>query len=128
VVGFCTTRFSIKKFYVLLARVHLCTVWVSDIVAYIKTNRLRWAGHVILLEEQNLARGVLVAVVEGRKQMGGRREGRRQEAGGEKLEECCEEQGQLAEASKEGLGSEWAVVPMIMMGLGTSSDCFRIEY
>jgi hypothetical protein len=31
------------------------------------------------------------------------------------LEECCEEEGQLAEASKEGLGSEWAVVPMKMM-------------
>jgi hypothetical protein len=42
-------------------------------------------------------------------------EGRRQEAGREKLEECCKEQGQLAEASKEGLGSEWAVVPMMMM-------------
>jgi hypothetical protein len=37
------------------------------------------------------------------------------EAGGEKLEECCKEQTQLAEASKEGLGSEWAVVPMIMI-------------
>ena len=47
--------------------------------------------------------------------MGGRREGRCQEAGGEKLEECCEEQGQLAEAAKEGLGSEWAVAPMMMM-------------
>jgi hypothetical protein len=47
--------------------------------------------------------------------MGGWCEGRYQEAGGEKLEECCKEQGQLAEASKEGLGSEWAVVPMMMM-------------
>ena len=47
--------------------------------------------------------------------MGGRREGRCQEAGGEKLEECCQEQGQLAGASKEGLGSKWAVVPMMMM-------------
>jgi hypothetical protein len=47
--------------------------------------------------------------------MGGWREERCQEAGGEKLEECCKEQGQLAEASKEGLGSEWAVVPMMMM-------------
>jgi hypothetical protein len=37
------------------------------------------------------------------------------ETGGEKLEECCEEQGQLAEASKGGLGSEWAVVPIMMM-------------
>jgi hypothetical protein len=46
--------------------------------------------------------------------MGGWREGRCQEAGGEKLE-CCKEQGQLAEASKEGLGSELAVVPMMMM-------------
>jgi hypothetical protein len=47
--------------------------------------------------------------------MGGWCEGRCQEAGGEKLEECCKEQGQLAEASKEGLGSEWAVVPMMMI-------------
>jgi hypothetical protein len=47
--------------------------------------------------------------------MGGWREGRCQEAGGEKLEECCKKQGQLAEDSKEGLGSEWAVVPMMMM-------------
>jgi hypothetical protein len=47
--------------------------------------------------------------------MGGRREGRCQEAGGEKVEECCKEQGQLAEASKEGLGSKWAVVPMMTM-------------
>jgi hypothetical protein len=42
----------------------------SDIVTYIKTNRLRWAGHVIRLEEQNPARRVLVAVVEGRRQRG----------------------------------------------------------
>jgi hypothetical protein len=47
--------------------------------------------------------------------MGGLLEGRCQEVGGEKLEECCKEQGQLAEASKEGLGSQWAVVPMIMV-------------
>jgi hypothetical protein len=39
----------------------------SDIVTYIKINRLRWAGHVIRLEEQNPARRVLVAVVEGRR-------------------------------------------------------------
>ena len=42
-------------------------------------------------------------------------DGRCQEAGGEKLEECRQEQGQLAEASEEGLGSKGAVVPMIMM-------------
>jgi hypothetical protein len=47
--------------------------------------------------------------------MGGWCEGRYQEAGGEKLEECCKEHGQVAEASKEGIGSEWAVVPMMMM-------------
>jgi hypothetical protein len=41
-----------------------------------------------------------------------------QEAGREKLEECCKEHGQLAEASKDGLGSEWAVVPMMMMYKG----------
>jgi hypothetical protein len=42
----------------------------SDIVTYIKINRLRCAGHVIRLEEQSPARRVLVAVVEGRKQRG----------------------------------------------------------
>ena len=47
--------------------------------------------------------------------MGGWCEGRCQEAGGEKLEERCKEQEQLAEASKEGLGSKWAVVPVMMM-------------
>jgi hypothetical protein len=46
--------------------------------------------------------------------VGGWREGRHQEAGGEKSKECCKEQGQLAEASK-GLGSKWAVVPIMMM-------------
>jgi hypothetical protein len=40
------------------------------IVTYIKINRLRWAGQVIRLEEQNAARRVLVAVVEGRRQRG----------------------------------------------------------
>jgi len=30
------------------------------------------------------------------------------------LEECCKEQGLLAEASEEGLGSKGAVVPMMM--------------
>jgi hypothetical protein len=47
--------------------------------------------------------------------MGGWREGRCQEAEGGNLEECYKEQEQLAEASKEGLGPEWAVVPMMMM-------------
>jgi hypothetical protein len=42
----------------------------SDIVTYIKINRLRRAGHVIRLQEQNPARRVLVAVVEGRRQRG----------------------------------------------------------
>jgi len=42
-------------------------------------------------------------------------DGRCEEVGGEKLEECCKEQGQLAEASEEGLGSKGAVVPMMMM-------------
>jgi hypothetical protein len=42
----------------------------NDIVTYIKINRLRWAGHVIRLEEQSPARRVLVTVVEGRRQRG----------------------------------------------------------
>jgi hypothetical protein len=41
--------------------------------------------------------------------------GRCQEVGGEKLEEYYKEQGRLAEASEEGLGSKRAVVPMMMM-------------
>ena len=40
----------------------------SDIITYIKINCLRWAGHVIRLEEQNPARRVFAAVVEGRRQ------------------------------------------------------------
>jgi hypothetical protein len=42
----------------------------SDIVTYTKINRLRWAGHVIRLEEQSPPRRVLTAVVEGRRQRG----------------------------------------------------------
>jgi hypothetical protein len=42
----------------------------SEIVTHTKINRLRWAGHIIRLEEQNPARRVLVAVVEGRRQRG----------------------------------------------------------
>jgi hypothetical protein len=41
-----------------------------DIVTYIKINHLRWAGHVIRLVEQNPARRVLVAIVEGRRLRG----------------------------------------------------------
>jgi hypothetical protein len=33
-------------------------------------NHLRWAGHVIRLEEQSPARRVLVAVIEGKRQRG----------------------------------------------------------
>ena len=39
---------------------------------------------------------------------------------GEKLEECCKEQGRLAEASEEGLGSNRAVAPMMMMMMITA--------
>jgi hypothetical protein len=42
----------------------------NDTVAYIEINRLRWAGHVIRLEEQSATRRVLIAVVEGRRQRG----------------------------------------------------------
>jgi hypothetical protein len=54
--------------------------------------------------------------------MGGWCEGRCQEAGTEKLEECCKEQGQLAEASKEGFDSKWAVVPKMMMMMNRKSS------
>ena len=39
-----------------------------DIVTHIKINRLKWAGHVIRMEEQIPTRRVLVAVIEGRRQ------------------------------------------------------------
>jgi len=42
-------------------------------------------------------------------------DGRCQEAGGEKFEECRKEQEQLAEASEEGLGSKWAAVLLLLM-------------
>jgi hypothetical protein len=42
----------------------------SNTITYIKINRLKWAGHVIRMEEQSATRRVLVAVVEGRRQRG----------------------------------------------------------
>jgi len=42
----------------------------SDTVTYIEINRLKWAGHVIRMEEQSDTGRVLVAVVEGRRQRG----------------------------------------------------------
>ena len=68
-----------------------------NIVTYIKLNHLRWTGHVIYVEEQSPTRRVLVAVVEGRTkgqaeiEMGRWCDGRCQEVGGQKLEECCKE-------------------------------------
>ena len=38
-----------------------------------------------------------------------------QEVVGEKLEECCKEEGQPAEASEEGIGSKGAVVSLMMI-------------
>ena len=75
----------------------------SDILTYIKINRLISAGHVIRMDEQSATRRVLVAVVEERTQRGRRKlkmgrwcggrwcDGRCQEVGEEKLEECCKE-------------------------------------
>ena len=73
----------------------------GDVVKYIKINRLRWAGH-IQLEEHSPPRRVLVAVVEGRRQKA-RPKLRWEDSviddarklGGEKLEGCCKEEGQL---------------------------------
>ena len=42
----------------------------SDIVTYIKINRLKWAGHVKRMEEQSATRRVILAVAEGRRQRG----------------------------------------------------------
>jgi hypothetical protein len=44
-----------------------------------------------------------------------RNDGRCHEVGQKTLEECCKKQGQMEEASEEGLGSKWAVVPMMIM-------------
>ena len=74
----------------------------SDVVTYFKINHPKWAGHVIRLEEQSTPRRVLVAVVEGRRQKG-RPKLRWEDSviddarklGGEKLEGCCKEEGQL---------------------------------
>jgi len=70
----------------------------SDIVTYIKSNRLKWAGYVIRMEEQSPTRRVLVAVVEGRRQWSRPKlrweDGVMEDArkvGGQKLEECCKE-------------------------------------
>ena len=67
-------------------------------VTYIKIKRLKWAGHVILMEEQSPARRVVVAVVEGRRQRDRLKprwkDGVMEDARklrGEKLEECCKE-------------------------------------
>jgi hypothetical protein len=47
----------------------LCTLYKeSAIVTNIKINRLKWAGHVIRMEEHNPTRRVLVAVVGERRQ------------------------------------------------------------
>ena len=69
-----------------------------DIITYIKINRLKWAGHVIRMEEQSATRRFLVAVVEGRRQRGRPKlrweDGVMEDArklGREKLEECCKE-------------------------------------
>jgi hypothetical protein len=43
---------------------------MTDAFLFGKVNRLRWAGHVIRLEEQSPARTVLVAVIEGKRQRG----------------------------------------------------------
>jgi hypothetical protein len=40
------------------------------VTLYIKVNRLRWAGHVIGLDEQSPTGRILVAIVEGKRQRG----------------------------------------------------------
>jgi hypothetical protein len=51
--------------------IYIYTVYKeSDMVTYIKINRLRWAGHVIRLDEQSPTRRILVAVAEGKRQRG----------------------------------------------------------
>ena len=40
------------------------------VVTYIKISRLKWAGHIVRMEELSPTRRVLVAVVEGRRKRG----------------------------------------------------------
>ena len=95
----------------------------SDTVTYIKINRLKWAGHVICMEEQSATGRVLVAVVEGRGQRGrpklrwedGVTEDGVTEDARKLREEYCKEYRQLAEAAEEGLGSKGAIVPMMLL-------------
>jgi hypothetical protein len=66
-------QLNIKNLYCTLLmngwiQLYLCCVYSK--MTHIKVNRLRWAGHVIRLEEQSPARRVLVAVVEGKRQRG----------------------------------------------------------
>jgi hypothetical protein len=91
----------------------------SDIVTYTKVNRLRWAGHVIRLEEQSPTRRVLVAVVEEKTQRG-RPKLRWEDGVMDDARTLGERKWRNAArnkdgASEEGLGSNWAVAPMMMM-------------
>jgi hypothetical protein len=100
----------------------ICTLYKeSDTVTYNKINRLRWAGHVIRLEEQSAARRVLVAVAEGRRQRG-RPKLRWQDGVMEDARKLGRETGGMLQgigtaggSFEQGFGSKWAVVPMMMM-------------
>jgi len=94
----------------------------SDIVTYTKINRLKWAGHVIRMEEQSPTRRVFVAVVEGRRQRG--RPKLRWEDGvtddARKLGErnwrnAARNRDSWQKLLKKALVQKGAVVPMMMM-------------
>jgi len=77
----------------------------SDIVTYIKINRLKWTRHAIRMEEQSPTKTVLVAVVEG-----GRQKGR------QKL--------RWEEVRWKIPGSWWREIGGMLQGIGTAGRSF----
>ena len=94
-----------------------------DIVTYIKINRLKWAGHVIRMEEQSATRRVLVAMVEGRRQRGrpklrwedGVMEDGRKFGGERNWRNGARNRDSWQKLLKKSLVQKGAVVPMMMM-------------
>ena len=89
----------------------------SDIVTYIKIGRTcySYGGTERYKKSSRCSDRRKKTEGQAETKMGRWCDGRSQEVGGEKLEECCKGYGQLAEASEEGLGSKGAVVQMMMM-------------
>jgi len=94
----------------------------SDIVTYIKINQLKWAGHIIRMEEQSTTRRVLVALVEGRRQRGRPKlrweDGVMEDArklGERNWRNAARNRDSWQKLLKKALAQKRAVVPMMMM-------------